>query len=195
MDLMTGKFSKGFMMKKFIADNVLLLCLAVLFCGCTQNTTQPTSMNMELKNAITDGKALFEAYNKQAGKETHHPAIQPAREKIPTFCELNYHPVVIEHTDNTAVYFIGEPKNSNQIAFGIHYKVIGDVVVPSTKKCFVLPPPEPGNSAVAAVISHVLSNYPTEFHVFLSLKHKKPIYVGTPAGRWCVDGAKIRKIN
>jgi hypothetical protein len=33
---------------------------------------------------------------------------------------------------------------------------------------------------------------PTEFHVYLALKHNKPIYVGTSVGDWVVEEGKVR---
>ena len=33
---------------------------------------------------------------------------------------------------------------------------------------------------------------PTEIHVWLSLQHRLPMFVGTKLGTWMVDGEKIR---
>ena len=43
----------------------------------------------------------------------------------------------------------------------------------------------------ALAVTHLVTDYPLETHVFASLLHRLPIYVGTSRGIWCVDGATI----
>lgn len=77
-------------------------------------------------------------------------------------------------------------------SFGRHYKIVDGTVTPSTKSCFVQPA---SPRAVAAVVTHLLSETPTEFHVFLSLAQDKPIYVMTSLGVWAVEKGKIRLVK
>ncbi|MBN2212319.1 MAG: hypothetical protein JW709_13055 [Sedimentisphaerales bacterium] len=174
---------------------ILLLAVGLLLNGCVQNSTLPQSNNPTLQNAIMDGKILFKAYNEQRGKEVNKPVVLEARGKISDFCGFDYQPVVVEKSGEVMVYFIGDTKNQGEIVFGKHYKVVGDEVIPSTKTCYILPPPPPGVNATAAYTSHLLSAFPTEFHVFLSLKYRKAIYVQCSSGVWCVDGAKITQVE
>jgi len=46
----------------------------------------------------------------------------------------------------------------------------------------------------AFVVSHLTSETPTQFHVFMSLSYGKPIHVTTVDNKllWVVDGGKIR---
>ena len=48
----------------------------------------------------------------------------------------------------------------------------------------------------ATVVSHVVTDYPLETHVFVSLLHKNaPIYVATRRGTWLVIGDKITLVD
>jgi len=50
------------------------------------------------------------------------------------------------------------------------------------------------DAAVAALYAtHVLDPYPVETHVFASLLHHVPIYIGTENGMFVVEGKAIRK--
>jgi hypothetical protein len=45
------------------------------------------------------------------------------------------------------------------------------------------------------VITHIISETPIETHVFVSLLHKVPVYVGTARGVWRVEGDRIAFIK
>ena len=46
-----------------------------------------------------------------------------------------------------------------------------------------------------AVMTHLISDTPTEFHVMQSLTWHKPMFVGTRTGIWKVDGDSIVKLQ
>lgn len=62
---------------------------------------------------------------------------------------------------------------------------------PSTKTCLLVP--SEGDSIPFA--THLISNVPTEFHVFLSLYHEEPIYVSTSIGLWSVEAGKVTQVK
>jgi hypothetical protein len=116
-------------------------------------------------------------------------------------CSAPYRTVVISPK---VVYLVADP--SHGIAVGRHYRVelageerIG-AVVPSTQTCLLIDEPPASASAGATrpsriLLSHTLTSAPDEFHVFLSLKHDKPIYVMTRTGGWKVEAGLITRIN
>lgn len=105
------------------------------------------------------------------------------------------------------VYLIVDRPISDGIVLGRHFRieVSGDgerilAAAASTESCMnVRARPRPRVPAEAeflgALVSHILSPSPTEFHVFLSLLHEKPIYVHTKSGRWKVEAGKISYIK
>lgn len=54
----------------------------------------------------------------------------------------------------------------------------------------------PGKAVFAAMVSHLTSELPNEFHVFMSLSYGMPVYVVTPDGRlWKVENGKIEPVD
>ena len=69
-------------------------------------------------------------------------------------------------------------------------------VMPLSKSILELPTNASKGSTLAAMfVTHLLTDWPLETHVFVSLLTRKPVYVGTKVGIWCVDGDKIRFID
>ena len=66
-----------------------------------------------------------------------------------------------------------------------------------TRACMPMTPPGKKNAdgfqEVATMVTHLTSPTPNEFHVFLSLQHRMPIYVTTVSNKllWKVDGGRI----
>ncbi len=98
------------------------------------------------------------------------------------------------------VYLIPATAEPGRVLVGGYYRVHvsaqGDKVLsvtPFSKSCLALPATEapPGGQAVGAYFNHLLSDAPTETHVFLSKLHGKPMYVATKRGVWSVDGDTI----
>jgi len=93
-----------------------------------------------------------------------------------------------------------EPSKSEGIQMGRHVRFdfsIGsnDIkeIVLSSNTCLLVPVAE--KEAEAAFVTHILSDVPSEFHVYLSLLHEKSIYVGTNVGTWSVKEGKITKVQ
>jgi hypothetical protein len=166
-------------MKRLILTIIIIVLVLPLKSFCDDISQE---MHQETEKAMKDGKALYEAYIK--GPIAIKDA-EKEKNKINDFCEFQYKAYAV----NGNIYFIAEPTANEGIMFGRHYKVTETDLIKSTSSCFVTPPP-PSNS-VAAYTTHLLTDTPTEFHVFLSLKHKNPIYVGTKTGTWKVEQGGI----
>jgi hypothetical protein len=121
-----------------------------------------------------------------------------------TRCSRAYNTVVLRgdamKLAGWLVYLIPATAEPGRVLVGGYYRVHvsarGDKllsVTPFSKSCLAIPAPEasPGAQAVGAYFNHLLSDAPTETHVFLSKLHRKPMYVATPRGVWSVDGDAI----
>ncbi len=146
----------------------------------------PEDLRQEVEQAIKNGKALYDVYRKGPVSEKQ---VEGSRNRINDFCEFPYKAYVL----GKVVYFIAEPPSPGSIVFGRHYKVTQTDVVRSTETCFNLAPP-PSN-AVGVFTTNPFTEAPTEFHVFLSLKYKNPIYVGTKVGTWRVRDGGIEFVG
>ena len=94
-----------------------------------------------------------------------------------------------------SIYHIANTPIPKGVQFGRHirvdYKLNTDDLInlsKSTNGCILIPTEEiPEGSKVAGVfITHLLSETPSEFHVFLSYLHDKEVFVGTSSGTWKV---------
>ena len=98
------------------------------------------------------------------------------------------------------VYLLAGTTKPNVAVLGRHFRVLtsddGARLVrftPLSKVALELPTRAPaGTSAAALAVSHLVTDFPLETHVFASLLNKLPIYVVTRRGYWCVDGDRIR---
>ena len=141
--------------------------------------------------AEKDGRTLFEAARQSVAPNER--AVSDAHKQISNFCAFDYRPILVSRNGRTAIYFLAQSSAPDEIIVGRHFKVAGAKVTDSTNSCFTLGR-YPAN-AVAVFITHFLSPAPSEFHVYLSLKHNKGIIVGTSAGNWGVENGKIRFIQ
>jgi hypothetical protein len=148
----------------------------------------PAEQVATVAKAEAMGLALYEAA--KADSPSNDTLVSDARAMIADWCRLSYKPVVVGSGQDANVYFIAQPDRQGDVVFGRHYRVGRDGVTPSTKTCFVQP--SPPASAVAVFITNVLSDTPTEFHVYLSLLKSLPIVVGTRVGDWSVENGKIK---
>ncbi len=165
-------------MKTLIALFVIaLVCPVQAFCLDIPQMLQP-----QVEQALKDGRALYDAYAKGS---IHGENAETAKAKVNDFCDFVYEPYAV----GKDTYFIAEPPSAGGIVFGRHYRVSEGGVTKSTITCFATPPPP--DNAVAAYITHPMSSAPSEFHVFLSLKYKNPIYVRTEVGYWKVQNGRI----
>lgn len=97
------------------------------------------------------------------------------------------------------VYLIAGTTRPNIAVFGRHYRVLvpgdGDspsYVMPLSKGILEMPTkPSGGGKMAALLVSHILTDWPLETHVFVSLLNHLPVYVVTRAGNWRVNGDRI----
>jgi hypothetical protein len=100
------------------------------------------------------------------------------------------------------IYLLAGTKRANVAVFGKHYRAQvspdGSELVsfePLSNSALEVPLPapaaDPGHRPVGLVVSQVVTDYPLETHVFVSLQHKMPVYVATARGNWRVDGEAI----
>jgi hypothetical protein len=109
--------------------------------------------------------------------------------------------------DAILVYLLAAEQREGEMVFGIHYRVLvsqdGTSIkeaVPLSKSALVVGPPgrdvPPGATAVAAMVSQIVTDWPLETHVFVSLlHHRQPIYVVTRRGVWRVIGDEIALVD
>lgn len=101
------------------------------------------------------------------------------------------------------VYLIAGTTRPGIAVFGKHHRahVSPDgrqllKLEPLSKSILELPTaPPPGAKEAGLMITHIVSETPIETHVFVSLLHKLPVYVGTSRGLWRVDGDRIAFIQ
>jgi hypothetical protein len=102
--------------------------------------------------------------------------------------------------DGILVYLLAGATRNDVAVLGKHHRVLlsadGETVVsvePLSKTVLEVPLESPPSAAEFGLpyVTHLVTAWPLETHVFVSLLHKRPIYVGTSRGNWVVDGAKI----
>jgi hypothetical protein len=135
------------------------------------------------------GRAVFEA--ESAGAIADQMAVAAARSRVVEWCDFEYKAIVVPEGAGQTVFFIAQPKTTENLVLGRHYRVGEKLIEASTKSCLAIPKPEPGKPAAAAWTTHLLSEYPTAFHVYLSLKYRQPIYVGIKREMWKIENGRI----
>jgi len=101
--------------------------------------------------------------------------------------------------DGILVYLLAGSTRNDVAVFGKHHRVLvssdGETAVsvePLSKTVLEVPLGSPPGAAVGLpYVTHLVTAWPLETHVFVSLLHQTPIYVGTSRGNWVVDGATI----
>jgi hypothetical protein len=114
----------------------------------------------------------------------------------------------IGYPASIVVYVLSAEQTAGEMVFGIHYRVLVSEdgttvkqVVPLSKSALVIPPPSKEDRAggavpVAAMVSQLVTDWPLETHVFVSLlHHRAPIYVVTRRGTWLVIGDKVTLVD
>jgi hypothetical protein len=123
-------------------------------------------------------------------------------------CSERYNSVVLQdpESDGWIVYWLAATMEPGAIVIGGHYRVMvsanGEEIIAAdrlSRSCMVIEPPADsaaGDAVAAAVVTHLVSSTPVETHVFLSLLHRKPIYVATGTDTiWAVEAGSIRKVD
>lgn len=172
-------------------NNIVLLAIVLVTAACT-NEIKPTAASNVKSNRLvllsqeTAGKALFQSY--VSGKKELSNKV---KYKVP-YCNSRYSVV---HSSGSQ-YLISESNNPDTIVIGRHFKLSKGSIVKSSNSCLAIPKQIPqGATAVASYATHILTSYPTEFHVFLSLKHSIPLFIGTDIGMWKVEKGKISFVS
>ena len=101
------------------------------------------------------------------------------------------------------VYLIAGTTKPDLAVFGRHYRVLipeqggpPSYVMPLSKSILELPTKSANGADVEALlVTHILTDWPLETHVFVSLLTHKRVYVATKVGIWRVDGDKIAFID
>lgn len=99
------------------------------------------------------------------------------------------------------VYLLAADERPGELALGGHVRVhvspdgmTATTIMPLSKTIVRVPLDERAGGPPARgipFVTHLLGDTPNEGHVWTSLSVKKPLFVGTRAGMWNVDGAKI----
>jgi hypothetical protein len=187
-----------------VKNLLLVAIIAVTTFGCA-STSISTSTQFDKANNIstTDGTELYKTFTEydpnQSPTSLESSTAQVLSEYI--CADTQYIPLTVnrEAVGITSVYYIANTPLDKGAQFGRHYRVDYDnksneisTIEFSTKGCILIPNDAPdGAKAVALVITHILADSPSEFHVFLSYLHNKEIYVGTAAGNWKVKKNSI----
>jgi hypothetical protein len=122
-------------------------------------------------------------------------------------CSKTYNTVVLPDVDGTGflVYALAATDKPGVVMMGGHVRITtstdgrtAERVDRLSRSCLVLEEKDApkGTQTVGMVSTHLVSPTPVETHVFLSLLHKKPFFIGT-ADRtvWKVEGGKISKVK
>lgn len=117
-------------------------------------------------------------------------------------CTPKFNTVVIPDTRGREpvwlVYLLAASESPRVVLAGHHRVVVsadGRTLLseePLSRGCLVS---EPDPRAVGMFVTHVLDPEPIETHVFTSLSHRMPLYVGTERGTFSVTGAEVELVE
>ncbi len=150
---------------------------------------RPSVKTVAPPKPIEGGLALL-VKARQAAIDAARPFAQPINPAVL--------PAELMKASGVLVYLLAGTKKSNTVVFGKHFRVrvstdgtVGEVL-PLSKSILELSTEAPGGGKTEALmVSHIVTDYPLETHVFASLSAKLPVYVATARGDWVVEGAKI----
>jgi len=101
--------------------------------------------------------------------------------------------------EGVLVELLAGTEKADTVVLGKHYRVI---VTSDGRRVKRIMPLSRGilelakdTSAVALTVSHIVTDYPLETHVFSSMLNHVPIYVGTERGVWLVKGDSISLLS
>jgi len=150
--------------------------------------------------------------------EEHNPPV-PASEGLRTFFTARQtaikaltpvvqpiNPVVLPGAvigeDGILVYLLAGETRKGVAVLGRHYRVLvsrdGTTVKkfePLSKSIIEIPYSSEGKTTAGLVVSHIVTDWPLETHVFASLLYKLPVYVATSRGNWNVEEGKISLVE
>lgn len=134
-----------------------------------------------------------------------------ANANIPVRCARRYNTVVLPDPDGSGflVYALAAEEKRGEVMLGGHVRLTVSAdgrkverVDALSKACMVLNKADgqreaPSGATVGGLYaSHLVSPTPVESHVFVSLLHHLPLYIGTRDRTvWKVEGGKIEKVD
>lgn len=190
-----------------MVDKLIVFSLATFLAGCTSITeslavSKAVNLNQEILEAESLGRTLYDDIISDDGSapNTSREAdlIRMVEEKG-IGCEGTYKAVSTfnDEKGEENLFLVLFP-DSEGVQFGRHFRFrfkagTNDIidVVPSTRSCLLVP----AAGETVPFATHLLSEVPNEFHVFLSLIHNKEIYVSTSKGLWNVENGKISPVE
>ncbi len=122
-------------------------------------------------------------------------------------CAEQFNAVVLgDPQTDYQVYILATAEDEEKIPIGGHSKVTvsadGQTVLshePYAKSCLVLdttPQKLPLKADIEGLfVTHIISPYPAPTHVFLSMLHEQPLYVGTEIGIWLISEGNISLVE
>lgn len=174
--------------------------------GTTTGFAPAYSMNVRNGRAI---EKSFVAFGEGEALTLAQAAMIKARERGITAgvsgCAKTYNTVVIPDEEiGFLVYVLAATTEENAVVFGGHLRhdvdASGEAVVgfrKFTNSCLVVRRPKlPKDATIAALmVSQVVTNYPTEIHIWLALQHGVTLYVVAPEKLlWVVENGTIREV-
>ncbi len=158
--------------------------------GAPARAADPPQEYVEvIRSAEAEGLALYEADLK--GAAANDKDLAEAKSRISAFCAYPYLPVRVTENGQDVLFLLAQPRSDNEMVVGRHFRIAGADVQPSTRSCLTVGLGTPARRPVALVLTHLLSATPTAFHVYLSLKYKIGLDVGTSVGNWAVERGSI----
>ena len=132
---------------------------------------------------------LFRA--RQTALSAAQPFAQPINPVVLPASAIGQEGVLVELLAGTT--------KSDTVVLGKHYRVIVSAdgrrveqIIPLSKGILEF---TKGAGTVALTVSHIVTDYPLETHVFASMLNHVPIYVGTDRGVWLVNGDSITLVS
>jgi hypothetical protein len=138
-----------------------------------------------------------------SGEAAQFRARTTAQSALEEPCSERYNSVVLEdpESDGWIVYWLAATTQPGAMVVGGHYRVTvsagGEEIVAAdrlSRSCMTIEPAD--EETAAAVVTHLVGPTPVETHVFVSLLHRKPIFVLTEDETiWAVEGDSIREVE
>jgi hypothetical protein len=167
----------------------VLLAIGCALTGPACAADIPSEYVDAIRQAEAQGLALYEA--EQKGSAVEDKKVAGAKGRISTLCDFSYKAVRAAENGQEVIYLLGQAQHENEMTVGRHFRIIGGDVQASSRSCLTLSLGTPQRRPVAVFVTHLMSPTPTLFHVYLSLKYKIGIDVGTSAGNWAVEHGVI----
>jgi hypothetical protein len=176
-------------------------------CFYTHETPPRAAYMVKIK---PDVRPIFEAFDSPKEVATWFAALVQARQTAVAAMPATGQPVnpvvlpgEVRGESGTLVYLLAGTTKPNIAVFGKHFRALvpergADVTYMTPLSNTILESPTRGPEGQAAeslYVTHLVTDCPTEIHVFNSLLTRLPVYVGTKTGIWCVEGDSIALVR